>query len=366
VTEATGGDLTITITRPFLPPLLLQPPFADLANLVDDGTVKMAAAAPQLFRFGDTSKEPDYGALLLSGIPFGLDKVHYLSWYDQGGGREVIQSVIDNDSPGANTTYDVIGITGAEIPGWFREKIPNSPNAFDNKKIFYRINLDGAEVWRRAFPKHTVTDFSITTPPVDRLCTLVPPPEVGEPVDGFENGSPTLMVDRYFNEFNGPNGEKSIVECGFNHLYLRSFQQEFLIMGLIINKAWFEGLEPRFQSAIRTAAQASILDSLYDDINQSNRLMRNATEAGAIIHASMPSKIYDRLRSVTPGVLADKANGNAGYASILNSYLEYASSDRQPYLLYESVRKDRRYNLFPGEESDIPVKITNQDDGKCQ
>ena len=240
----------------------------------------------------------------------------------------------------------LVAMTASEPPGFFMDPVPEDADEFDATGITYRINLLGHEIMKAAFPGLNVVDSPVGTVPVDDFCT-------GR-IQGAELGTLASQEAFFFERFDHPNGA-NIVECGFGHLYLSSWQQLMLSSWLAVNRQFFESLDPHERKAIRTAAEANTIRSLLADFAAGGKTMKRVAAAGATIHASLPADVLARLRGATAQRLEEAAAADPDFAAIIASMREFAQSN-EAALLYDGVARDERFNLFPGWASEDPIR----------
>ena len=251
VTTLTAGSLTLQVK-------LLKEAGSSLPQIydqVDAGTQKIFAAPPTTFWI--KGQPQSFGILLVSGFPFGLAADEYLAWYYEAGGQQLVQEIYDRKSTHSKVMLLPLAITSTEPPGFFVDPIPEDPDAFNATGITYRINFLGSKAMQAAFPNLNMVTTPAGVVPVDELCS-------GK-IHGTELGTLSHYEKFFFDDFSHANGN-NIVECGFKHLYLSSWQQLTLVSWLAINKDFYAGLKPHERQAIVSAAQSNLTRSLANDI----------------------------------------------------------------------------------------------------
>lgn len=199
---------------------------------------------------------------------------------------------------------------------------------------------------KAAFPDLNMVTTPAGVVPVDDLCT-------GK-IQGAELGTLSHYEGFFFDQFSHSNGD-NIVECGFKHLYLSSWQQLMISSWLAIDRGFFESLKPHEQQAIVSAAQSNVMRSLAVDIAGGAAALRRIAAAGAIIHAGLPPKIVARLREKAAEIVKQEMAADTDVAQIIASMKKFAKAN-QAALLYEGIPQDQRFDLFPGWESDYPIR----------
>ncbi|BFM14852.1 hypothetical protein R50073_10350 [Maricurvus nonylphenolicus] len=318
-------------------------PLPAMIDQIDSGKQQVFVAPPETFFIQGAPQR--FGILLTSGFPFGLNAQEYLSWYYNAGGQQLIQEIFDRKTAHANVLVFPLAVSTSEPPGFFTDSIPNDPDKFNNSNITYRINYLGSKAMKLAFPDLNMVTTPAGRVPVDDLCT-------GK-INGTELGTLSLYDIFFFDKFSHPNGD-NIVECGFKHLYLGSWQQLLLSSWMAINKTFFESLAPHEQQAIITVARAGVSRSLTTDIAKGARVLYKAAEAGVTIHSGLPPKVLDRLREATSDVLNSESEADSDFAKIVEGMKGFVRHNR-PALLYDGVSRQQRFKLLPVWDSDYSV-----------
>ncbi|MEM6576366.1 MAG: hypothetical protein AAF736_18975 [Pseudomonadota bacterium] len=332
VAALTAGSLRFTILTPAAATIAVP----EIFDRVDAGDLDLAIAPPAAFA---VNGEPlSIGPLLVSGMPFGFTAHEFLAWYLGGGGQELVQEIYDRRSAYGNTLLLPLVVTSSEPPGFFTEPVPDDADAFDQSGITYRINMLGAKVMKEAFPNIKLASSPPGVVPVDDLCE-------GR-IQGAELGTLSVYRTLFVERFSHEKGQ-NIVECGFRHLYLSSWQQLMLSNWLIINKPFFDSLDSHEQHAIRTAALAQLTRSLSTDLAAGADVAAQFAAAGATIHSSLPPAILERLREATAVVVARESSADADFAALIENMRTFARRNHAG-LLYDGVAPDRRFNLLPG------------------
>ncbi|MEM7280220.1 MAG: hypothetical protein AAF438_01120 [Pseudomonadota bacterium] len=332
VSSLTAGSLTLRVRNPEDMGIGIRQIF----DQVDQGRLSMAVAPPAAY---DIQGEPiSFGPLLVSGMPFGFGPDEFLSWYFAAGGQQVVQEIIDARSAHANVMLFPLAITTSEPPGFFVDPVPNDADEFNATAITYRINLLGAKVMKTAFPDLVIVDSPPGVVPVDKMCS-------GE-IQGAELGTLSVYETLFFDRFQHENGN-NIVECGFQHLYLSSWQQLMLSNWLAIDRRFFDSLDRHEKSAVQAAVLASLTRSLAEERARGRGVIARIKQAGATIHPSLPPMILARLREATAAVIQSESETDPDFARIISSMKAFAR-DNQSSLLYDGVPADQRFNLLPG------------------
>ncbi len=302
---------------------------------VDAGDIDMAIAPPAAFAIN--GQMSPIGMLLVSGMPFGFKAHEFLAWYFGAGGEDLVQEIYTRRSAHGNVLVLPIVVTTSEPPGFFADPVPNDADEFNDSGITYRINMLGAEVMKTSFPDINLVSSPPGVVPVDDLCE-------GR-IHGAELGTLSAYELLFIDRFSHANGD-NIVECGFQHLYLSSWQQLMLSSWLVINKAFFESLRPHEQHAIKTAAMSQLTSSLANDLASSAGVAEKFVAEGATVHAALPPAILDRLRAATVTVLEQKSAADSDFKLIVDSMRKFAIANHAG-LLYDGVAPNQRFNRLP-------------------
>lgn len=315
----------------------------ELFDAVDAGRVPLAIAPPAAYWIDG---EPlSIGPLLVSGIPFGFGAEEFMAWYYAAGGQELVQDIVDRRSLHGNVLVLPIAVTAGEPAGFFVDAVADDPDVFNASGITYRINLLGAKAMRVAFPNLDIVDSPPGVVPVDAMCSA--------DIQGAELGTLSVYPVLFFDRFSHERGD-NVIECGFRHLYLSSWQQPMLSNWVIINRSFFAALAPHEQQAIRSAAMANVIRTLANDLARSAGTIDRVVSAGGTIHAALPPAVLQRLRDAVVEVLQRESDADPDFAAIVNSLRAFAK-DHHATLLYDDVPADERFNLFPGWRPDVAI-----------
>ncbi len=113
----------------------LVPPL-DVLDAVQNGTVEAGYTATYFY----IGKDPTF--VMATGLPFGMNTRQMVAWMRKGGGRELFQEFMD----GFNIHYTPMGLTGAQMGGWYRKPIESMDDMVGLKM---RIGGFASEIMRR-------------------------------------------------------------------------------------------------------------------------------------------------------------------------------------------------------------------------
>lgn len=111
-------------------------PALDVLDAVGNGTVEAGFTASYFY----IGKDPTF--VLGTGLPFGMNTRQMVAWIRKGGGRELFQEFMD----GYNIHYTPMGLTGAQMGGWYRKPIQSLE---DMQGLKMRIGGFASEIMRR-------------------------------------------------------------------------------------------------------------------------------------------------------------------------------------------------------------------------
>lgn len=237
VEEMSGGRLKVDL----LPAGAVVAPFQVL-DAVNDGVLD-AAHSVSAYWYGKNKAASLFG----TGPVFGGNPTTMLSWFYQGGGRELYNE-LTQDVMG----LDVVGMLGFPMPaqpfGWFKEPVES---VADIKGIKYRTVGLAADLMQSM-------GMSVSQLPGGEI---VPAMERGV-IDAFEFNNPTS--DRRF-------GAQDVAD----YYYLGSYHQASEAFEFLFNKSFLEDLDDDLRSIVlygvesaSTANTALALDQYSQDLQE--------------------------------------------------------------------------------------------------
>lgn len=277
VSEATDGRFTI---EPH-PAGAIAPGFGAL-DAVADGRVE-CAQTPTYF-YADRAPVLAFG----TGIPFGLNARHQHAWWHVGGGGEIVNEALNT----LNVHGLVMGNSGTQMGGWFREEIRTVD---DLKGLKFRIGGMGGQVLAR-----------LGVEPQQ-----MPPAEV---LGALQRG--TLDAA----EFVGPYDDEKL---GFHkvakHYYCPGWWEGGAMLHLVVNLERWQALPKAYQSVLLQAGEATSnwMLARYDAENPA--ALRRLTEAGAMIKA-FPAPVIEVCWSAAKAHYTELAARDPAFRKALASH----------------------------------------------
>src|SRR5690625_981670 len=295
----TDGKFTI---RPYAAGELVPP--LQVLDAVQNGTTECGHTAG----FYYLGKDP---ALVFdTGVPFGLAPRQQNAWLTYGGGRELMDELYSN----YNAIAIPCGNTGAQMGGWFREKIKT---ADDFKGL--RIRTPG--LLSMVYEKLGAIPQQIAA------ADIYPAMEKGS-LDAVEWVGPyddeKLGFAKVAKYYYGPG----VMELGANLVFN-------------VNKESWEALPERYQAALHAACAlaANDLVAKYDAYNI-NALKQLVGEGVQLM--SWPRKVMDAMQQATREVLESYADEDETFAKVYESWRAF----RDGQLLWASVNDGAAQNYL--------------------
>ena len=260
----------------------LVPPF-EVLDAVQRGTADIGHSAA--YYWSGKAAALHY----FTGVPFGLTAIEFVAWLRFGGGQALWDEVM---APfGVVPLY--AGSSGPQAGGWFRREIA-APEDFLGLK--FRIAGLGAQVLRR------MGATPVTTPPAEIYGALA-----SGAVDGADWVGP--WNDIAF-------GLQRVAP----YYYLPGFHEPGPGLEILVNRARFENLAPDLQEILRSAAEATALETLADFTYHNIRTFAELESAYGVTPRQFPPAVVTRLAEVSREVLAELAQRNTQSAKVWASY----------------------------------------------
>ncbi|MEM7225462.1 MAG: TRAP transporter substrate-binding protein [Pseudomonadota bacterium] len=224
-----------------------------------------------------------------TGVPFGLTAVEFVAWLRFGGGQALWDKVM---APFGVVPF-YAGSSGPQAGGWFRREI-TSPEDFLGLK--FRIAGLGAQVLRR------MGTTTVTTPPGEIYGALA-----SGAVDGADWVGP--WNDIAF-------GLHKVAP----YYYLPGFHEPGPGLEILVNRKRFEGLAPDLQEVLRSAAEATALETLADFTYHNIRTFAELETTYGVTPRHFPPAVIERLAAESRAVLKALAQRNSLTAKVWESY----------------------------------------------
>lgn len=282
---------------------------------VSDGVIDIAHSV-SAYWYGKNKAASLFG----TGPVFGGDPTNMLSWFYQGGGRELYRE-LTQDQMGLN----VVGLMGFPMPaqpfGWFKNPITGLP---DIQGMKYRTVGLAADLLQSM-------GMSVAQLPG------------GEIVPAMERG----VIDAF--EFNNPSSDMRFgAQDVAKNYYLGSYHQAAEAFEFLFNRDVMEDLDPDLRAILEHGVEAvSTYNTAYALDNYSTDLLKLRDEAGVTIHKTPQDILQAQLDAWSD--MITQLEGDETIKKILDSQRDwvkrtvyYELLDRPDYTLaYE--------HFFPGE-----------------
>ncbi len=282
---------------------------------VSDGLIDIAHSVAAYW-YGKNKAASLFG----TGPVFGGDPTNMLSWFYQGGGRE-LYTELTQDIMGLN----VVGLFGFPMPaqpfGWFKNPISGLN---DIQGMKYRTVGLAADLLQSM-------GMSVAQLPG------------GEIVPAMERG----VIDAF--EFNNPSSDMRFgAQDVAKNYYLGSYHQAAEAFEFLFNRDMMEDLEPDLRAILEHSVEAvSTYNTAFALDNYSSDLLKLRDEAGVTIHKTPQDILQAQLDAWS--AMITQLESDATIKKILDSQRDwvkrtvfYELMDRPDYTL--------AYNhFFPGE-----------------
>ena len=280
VREATDGnfDIQVFAAGEIVPGL-------QAADAVTSGTVEMCHTVPYYY----VGKDVTYA--MGAAIPFGLNARQTNAWHYYGGGIDLMNKFYETQGfvgfPAGNT--------GVQMGGWFRKEINTLE---DLKGLKFRI----AGLAGRIMSKLGVVPQQIAG---------------GDIYPSLEKG----VIDGA--EWVGPYDDEKL---GFvkvaPYYYYPGWWEGGPTVAVFINKGKFDGLPPKYQALLKTAAQATNMDMLASYDQKNPAAIRRLVDQGAQLRA-FSQEIMQASYDSAKEVYGEISGENAMFKEIYDNQLAF-------------------------------------------
>ena len=296
---------------------------AGLVETLSDGEFKFLIAEPKEivpeFQIVDAVREGkipagytwlgyDQGKIpaspLLGAVPFGLEPWEFSSWWFEGGGEELAQSLYAKN--GVHVL--LCGLIGPETAGWFREPI-NTLEDLQGLKIRF-AGLGGKVIER-----------------LGASTTMIPGAEIFQ---ALEKGA----IDA--TEYSLPNVDQSL---GFDRIaklnYFPGWHQVFTSIHLVVNLDEWAALPPQQKGILETACTAGVTRNFAKAEAVQGPIIAGFPAKGVTANY-LPEDVLRELNRLTLEVMAEEAANDADFHEIYESQkafrADYAHWKKLAYL----------------------------------
>ncbi len=290
VSDLTEGEVQIEVL-----PNNSVVPGADILDAVDKGLLDGGFAWTHYW----SGKHP---AAMLFGSPVagagvGIDNIAFLSWFHQGGGKELYDRLWDE--MGMNVHGLMLQPVGPEALGWFKEPI-NSLDDF--RKLRFRAPP--------GIPGQTYNDIGVAAVAMGGG-DILPALEKGT-IDAAEWCCP--KPDSVF-------GFQKVLK----HYYLQGLHQVVVNADMYINGDVWNKLTPLQQRAMEVAADASLIKSISYRIYENGKALKDLTENHGVQLHDTPADYFVEYMAAANATLEKNAAENEFFAEVWDSMKEFAN-----------------------------------------
>ncbi|MDD9858129.1 MAG: TRAP transporter substrate-binding protein [Gammaproteobacteria bacterium] len=266
----------------------------DIIDAVDKGLVEAGVAWTHYW----SGKHP---AAMLFGAPVagagvGIDNIAFVSWYMNGGGRELYDQLWDE--MGVNVKGLMLQPMGPEALGWFKEPI-NSMEDFRK----YRFRTPPG------IPGQTYNDIGVASVAMAGG-DILPALEKGV-IDAAEWCCP--KPDSVF-------GFQKVLK----HYYLQGLHQVVVNGDMYINRDVWNKLTDHQKKAMEVAADASLFRSLSYRIYENGKALKDLTENHGVILHDTPADYFPAYMNAAKATLEKNAAENAFFKKVWDSQRAFA------------------------------------------
>ena len=267
---------------------------SDILDAVDKGLVEAGFAWTHYW----SGKHP---AAMLFGSPVagagvGIDNIAFLSWFMNGGGRELYDRLWDE--MGMNIHGVMLQPVGPEALGWFKEPI-NSMEDFRK----YRFRTPPG------IPGQTYKDIGVASVAMGGG-DILPALEKGI-IDAAEWCCP--KPDSIF-------GFQKVLK----HYYLQGLHQVVVNADIYFNGDVWDSLTEFQQKAINIAADASLIRSISYRIFENGKALKDLTENHGVILHDTPADYFPAYMNAARASLEKNAAENEFFAEVWASQKAFA------------------------------------------
>ncbi len=234
----------------------------------------------------------------VAGAGVGLDNFAFMSWYLNGGGKELYDQLwneMDLDVKGF-----MLQPVGPEALGWFKEPI----NSMDDFRK-YRFRTPPG------IPGQTYNDIGVAAVAMGGG-DILPALEKGT-IDAAEWCCP--KPDSVF-------GFQKVLK----HYYLQGLHQVVVNADLYINGEVWRKLTDKQKRAIEVAADASLMRAVAYRIHENGKALRDLTENHGVILHDTPADYFPAYMDAAKNILDKNSEENAFFKRVWDSQKEFAKT----------------------------------------
>ena len=255
-------------------------------DAVRSGTVQMNAANAYFWA------GKSFAAQYFTTVPFGMNFAGHNAWLYHGGGLDLWHELYGD----FGLVAFPLNNTGIQMTGWFREPIEKVED-FDGLKM--RIPGLAGQVY---------SELGVNV-------KLLPG---GEIFPALERG----VIDAA--EFVGPYQDRRMgLHNAAKHYYTTGWHEPQNTGELLINKAAWESLPADLQQIVKSAAQATALESYAWSQAVNAEALKDLVENEGVKAQQLPTDIVDRLRTITQETLDQKAAEDPAIEKVHKAYFDF-------------------------------------------
>ena len=291
VSDLTGGEVTFEIL-----PAGAIVGVQETLDAVDKGLIEGGFAWTHYW----SGKHP---AAMLFGSPVagagtGLDTFSWLSWYLDGGGKELYDQLWTE--MGVNVKGFMLQPVGPEALGWFKEPINSMA---DMQGLRFRTPP--------GIPGQIYNDIGVASVAMGGG-DILPALERGV-IDAAEWCCP--KPDSVF-------GFQNVLK----HYYLQGLHQVIVNADLYLNGDVWKGLTPQQQKAIEVAANASLMKSVAYRIDENGKALQDLVQNHGVQLHDTPAEYFEQYSAAAAKSLEKNAAENAFFKQVWDSQKAFAQT----------------------------------------
>ena len=232
----------------------------------------------------------------VAGAGVGIDNIAFISWYMNGGGRELYNRLWDEMD--LNIKGLMLQPVGPEALGWFKEPI----NSMDDFRK-YRFRTPPG------IPGQTYKDIGVASVAMGGG-DILPALEKGT-IDAAEWCCP--KPDSVF-------GFQKVLK----HYYLQGLHQVVVNADMYINGDVWNKLTPFQQKAMEVSADASLIRSLSYRIYENGKALKDLTENHGVQLHDTPADYFPAYMNAARAALERNSEENPFFAEVWQSQRDFA------------------------------------------
>jgi TRAP-type mannitol/chloroaromatic compound transport system substrate-binding protein len=234
-------------------------------------------------------KEPTFA--IGTGIPFGLNARHQQSWWQAGGGREIIGKELEK----LNLVGLVMGNSGTQMGGWFRNEIRTVD---DLKGLKFRIGGMGGDILAK------LGVVKMATP-------------ISEVRAALGNGTLDAV------EFVGPSDDEKLALYNVaKNYYCPGWWEGGAMLHLLVNRNAWNDLPPSYRAALEAAGEAAN-NWMLSQYDRNNPAALKRLVAHGVTVRSFPKPVIDACWTAAQDHYATLSASNPVFKEALDSYTTF-------------------------------------------